>query len=88
VLQDIEDAILLSGFEGMDHKAINSEIHSDLAKRREYSIVLKKTENEEDAFKLQDENRNFLNRLMRPPISWNFFEDGVVKTPHVLRAEA
>lgn len=25
---------------------------------------------------------------MRPTNCWNFFEDSVVKTPHVLRAEA
>jgi hypothetical protein len=46
-----------------------------------------KTKEEEEAEKVEDAKRAFLNH-MRPPFAWNFFEDSEVKTPHVLRAEA
>lgn len=88
VLQDIEDAILLQAFYKMDQKAVNNIINEHKEKRRQYDIILHGVPEDQD-FKGEDDTRNFLNRLMRPPMSWNFFEeDGSIKTPHVLRADA
>lgn len=71
----------------MDYKTISNIIDADKEKRRQYDIILYGVDENED-FKTEDEKRHFLNRLMRPPVSWNFFEENLIKTPHVLRPEA
>jgi hypothetical protein len=71
VKQDVEDAILLMGFEGMTKKSIQVKITEHKEHREEVDKVLNSAE--ETVFKLNDERRDFLNSLMRPPVSWNFF---------------
>jgi len=87
VKQDVEDAILLMGFEGMTKKNIQAKITEHKEHREEVEKVLNSAE--ETVFKVNDERRDFLNSLMRPPVSWNFFvEDEAMQAPHVLRADA
>ena len=46
VLQDIEDVILLQGFNKFDQKQVTHIIDEHHTKRREYDIVLKRVEDE------------------------------------------
>jgi len=87
VQQDIEDVLLLQGFKGLKLEQIQTIIGEDKERREEYNKIL--NEVDPTVFKEEDERRNFLNSLMRPPLAWNFFEDDdTVKTPHVLRSDA
>lgn len=72
----------MKGFRGKSSKEVQKIIDDDLDYRRSMTEDL-----DEEAIKVQDSRRQFLNKMMRPPHVWNFFEDEN-PTPHVLRADA
>ena len=95
VLQDIEDAILLEGFKGLQSKQpkkeISNVINVDVQQRIQNEKKLRNEDGQEffeHEMKLNDKRKKL--DTMRPPFCWNFFDDAEPeeKPKHVLRAEA
>ena len=85
VREDIQDYILIKGFQKKNikdkQKAIEN-FNNELRQKQK-----NKKENSEEEDKVEDKKRSFLYQ-MRPPFYWNFFEDGERKTEHLLRHDA
>jgi hypothetical protein len=77
VLQDMEDAILLKGFQGMKPLAIKSEIEKDQEKRIADEKKLRGTDGAEyeKQEKEMEAKRKILADLRPSDKIWNFFED-------------
>jgi regulator of RNase E activity RraB len=91
VIQDIEDFILLEAFKGQKPNQIEKLIDADHKERIGNTKKLMPKDGEEyEANALNDmKKRRFMNEI-RPPMYWNFFEDGpeMSRVQHVLRHNA
>lgn len=89
VLQDVEDYILLKGYQKKNVKDKAKHIESHLHEKR--MKVKNKTKEQEEEEKSHDKNRGYLHQMRPGPPGlnscWNFFEDDK-PTPHVLRHNA
>jgi len=91
VIQDIEDFILLEAFKGQKANKIELAIDNDHKERigNAKKLMPKDGEAYEERALNDMKKRRFMNEI-RPPMYWNFFEDGpeMSRVKHVLRHNA
>lgn len=91
MIQDIEDFILLEAFKGQKPKQIEAFIENDHKERiSNEKVMMSKDADQFEARAIQHiKKRKFMNEI-RPPVYWNFFEDGPEeeRVKHVLRHNA
>lgn len=91
VIEDIEDAILLEAFKGVNDKNKLQKMIDDDQKERmtNEKKLTKKGADEWYAKALEDSKKRKQLDTMRPPAVWNFIQDTAEEPiPHVLRAKA